>query len=144
VLVDRCRHIGHRFRFGAKSLAIVVFPSCYPAHVRPYNPRLRVDFRLSSLDALTQFPLAGYAFLRSFHSPRKQPKQSQDHGVGGDSDCDCRLVRPPCFGASGKLAAGKTARNALTAVCLSQPSEAGADQSTATATTIVQAIADVG
>jgi hypothetical protein len=129
---------------GANSVSIVEIVSHYPAHVSPNNPRLRVNLRLSSLDALTQFPLAGYAFLRSFHSPRKQPKQSQDHGVGGDSDCDCRLVRAPCFGTSGKFAAGKTARNALTTVCLSQPSDAGADQSTATATTIVQAIADVG
>jgi hypothetical protein len=105
---------------------------------------LRVNLRLSPLDALTQFPLAGNAFLCRFDSPSKQPKQSQNHGVGGNSDCDGRLVRPPCFGASGKLAAGKTARNALTTVCLSQPSDAGADQSTATAVTIVHAIADVG
>jgi hypothetical protein len=54
------------------------------------------------------------------------------------------LVRPPCFGTSGKLAAGKAFRNTLTAVRLSQSSDDGADQSTATDATIVQAIADVG
>jgi hypothetical protein len=105
---------------------------------------LRVNLRLSPLNPLTQFPLAGNSFLCRLNTPRKQPEQSEDHGVGGNSDCDCRLVRAPCFGASGKFAAGKAFRNTLTAVCLSQPSEAGADQSTATATTIVQAIADVG
>jgi hypothetical protein len=82
--------------------------------------------------------------VRFLNLPGQHANKPKYHGVGGPSDRDCRRVRAAGFGASGKPAAGNAARNAATAVCLSQPSEAGADQSTATATTIVQAIADVG
>jgi hypothetical protein len=139
MLVERWRQIRHGPIVGLVAIAV----PHYPAHFDRRDPRLPIRFRPLYLYPL-RLATSCDTSVRFLNLPGQHANKPENHGVGGPSDCERRRVRAAGFGTSGKSTLGKAARNTATPVRLSHPSDAGADQSTATATTIVQAIADVG